>query len=293
MHEASEWIGRTIDARYTLTEFITEGSTGLIFKANDEILKRTVAIKLLSAPYRQNRQLCMRLTLEASVIAQLSGTPHIVSLYDLGLLDTSTPFIVMEYLEGKTLRRFIQEATPLSCATILQMGQHIAAALIQLHKNRVIHRDLKPENIFYQESLVFGFILKVLDFGTARSGQQKLPPDLATAMGDIIGSPAYTAPEIISGEPIPASDIFSMGNVLYELITGKLPYVADNAHGYMLAHLGDDPLPLPQKHLDEEWPEDFHVLLGDMLNPLSACRPTAKEVLQRLRAAESQLPPPT
>jgi len=232
--------------RYQILDLIGTGANARVMRAHDPMIGRTVAIKLFSSELARGdaRQ---RFLQEARVVGQLSH-PSIITLHDMGIEEaTSTPYLVMEYLEGQALDRILDKGSvpfPRACALVAE----VAVALHAAHRKGVIHGDVKPANIFITEENR----VKLMDFGMARLAARD------TADSPLLGTPAYWCPEQILGKAQDSrSDIFSLGVVLYEMVTGNRPFDADSLQGICGRVLSSTPLPATQanpslpKALDE------------------------------------------
>lgn len=282
--------GYRISSRYSVQASLGQGGMGAVYAAIDEVLHRKVAIKVLHPSFSEDKKYIARFEREARIIAQLSINPHVVSVYDMGMLETGAPYLVMEYLPGKNLRSLIKENSRPSRTYVLDIGKQVVSALWDAHAQGVIHRDLKPENIFYVQLPTIPMLVKVLDFGIARSGSIGLSPDMATAEGTIMGTPAYMAPEQALGKPVPASDIFALGVVLHELASGSLPFESETALGHIMQHINSDPKPLPlYEDTDVQWPRSFPDLLLSMMDKDPNRRPDSREVLMQLSRIDEEI----
>jgi serine/threonine protein kinase len=246
-------IGQSL-GRYQILEPLGEGGMAKVFKAHDERLDRFVAIKLIRtdqfAPSMLEEML-KRFEREAKALAQLSY-PNIVHVYDYGEYE-GAPYLVMEYLPGGTLKN--RSDTPMPWQNALQMILPIARALASAHEHNIIHRDIKPGNILLTEK---GQPM-LSDFGIAKILESNDAGTLTgTGMG--IGTPEYMAPEQWIGQSGPKSDIYSLGVVLYELVTGRKPYTADTPVGVMLKQV-KDPLPHPSQFIPDLPPELENMIL--------------------------------
>ncbi|MGV9290740.1 serine/threonine-protein kinase [Streptomyces sp. NPDC003719] len=214
---------------------------GQVWEARDERLDRPVAVKvvsLLSGGGSHAADARARFLREARLTARLQH-PHIVTLHDVGEADVEgrrTPFLVMERLRGQGLDAVLRngDVTPKDAA---RWGSQVADALAEAHRAGVMHRDIKPSNIMVTSS----GNAKVLDFGIARAADPYATADRLTQTGYIVGTPPYMAPEQARGHPEPRSDLYALGCVLFELLTGRLPFEAPDTMGYLSAHLTDDP----------------------------------------------------
>jgi len=231
---------------------------GVVYRARDLILERSVAVKLIHESAAQDPGFRSRFFIEAKIMAGLAPNPHVVTIYDLGETEEAQPYLVMEYLPGRTLKEILRDVsgTPLPQGWLLKVARQMFMAVVDAHAYGIIHRDLKPENVFVLRShsgrLEGGavrnlpFLVKVLDFGIARSDLWKLPQALRTAPGFVVGTPRYMSPEQAAGGALTtASDVYSIGLVLYELATGgQFPLFAKSSGGFIAAHIHQRPIPL-------------------------------------------------
>ncbi len=227
---------RTYGGRYAVIEPVGSGGMAEVYRARDELLGREVAIKVLSERLARDPTFVERFRREAQSAAGLSH-PNIVSLYDYGS-EGDTYFIVMEYIEGRTLDEVIREHGPLMPERAAEIASDVAAALQRAHTSGLVHRDIKPGNIMITDSGQ----TKVTDFGIARALSSERDATMTQA-GMVIGTAAYLSPEQAQGEPVDArSDVYALGVVLYEMLTGKTPFT------------GDTPLSIAYKHVREDAP---------------------------------------
>lgn len=227
-------INRTLDNRYTILERIGGGGMADVYRAHDQLLDRSVAVKVLRSQFTNDDDFVTRFRREAQAAAKLSH-PNIVNIYDVGR-DEDVYYIVMEYISGETLKDRIQREAPLPVEIAVNIAMEIAEALEHAHQNGLIHCDIKPHNILMTRS---GRI-KVTDFGIARA----VTSATMTQTGTIIGSVHYFSPEQAKGSVIGAkSDIYSLGVVLYEMLTGKVPFSGETPISIALKHLQEEPQP--------------------------------------------------
>lgn len=214
--------------RYQLLELRGGGGMAKVYKARDINLDRTVAVKLINQELRAESEFDARFQREARIASQLSD-PHIVSVHDFGLDPTYGPFLVMEFLEGLSLRERLAAEGPLPYKAGLQLSAQVLLALIHAHGKSIVHRDIKPDNIFLVNQSGVRLHVRMLDFGIARIYRRDDPKsgEQLTSPGAVLGTPRYMSPEQLAGSPVDArSDIYSMALVIHEALTGQLPYVS-------------------------------------------------------------------
>ncbi|MDQ5827848.1 MAG: protein kinase, partial [Chloroflexota bacterium] len=249
-------MGKTlINERYELRGQIGSGGMAHVYLAHDAVLDRDVALKLLKARYAENAELVERFRREARSAASLSH-PHIVPVFDGGETGDGTYYIAMEYLPGGTLRERIASGRKLPPRAVVEVALEIAEALQAAHTRGVIHRDIKPRNLLITDS---GHV-KVTDFGIARAADATTASDLES----ILGSAKYMSPEQAAGGQMgPASDLYSLGVVLFEMLTGTVPYAVDTPWDVAVEHAGGPP-PRPRE-VNPEVPEGLDALAMRLL----------------------------
>lgn len=226
--------GTLLGNRYRIESRIGDGGMALVYRAEDVYLGRPVAVKVLRPQFSADEDLVRRFRREAQAAASLSH-PNVVSIYDVGE-ENDQYYIVMELLTGPTLKTRIQAEGPLPIPEVVRITLAILDALAHAHANRIVHRDIKPHNILLAED---GRV-KVTDFGIARA----VPTDTMTHTGSILGSAHYFSPEAAKGRPADEqSDIYSLGVVLYEMLTGVVPFTGDSPIAVALKHVDEEPLP--------------------------------------------------
>ena len=226
-------IGRTIANRYEIISKTGVGGMATVYVARDKVLNRDVAVKVLKDEFTTDDEFVKRFNSEAQAAASLTHA-NIVSIYDVGNED-GIYYIVMELVRGKTLKQIINEEGALPWKWSVNIAGQIASALEMAHKNNIVHRDIKPHNIITEDG-----VAKVTDFGIAKA----VSNSTITAFGTTIGSVHYFSPEQAKGGYTDAkSDIYSLGVVMYEMLTGKVPFDADTSVSVALKHMQEDPVP--------------------------------------------------
>ena len=224
---------KMLGKRYELLEQIGGGGMAVVYLARDTFLDRLVAVKLLRDEYSDDQDFIRRFHKEAKAVASLSH-PNIVSIYDFGE-EGKTSFLVMEYVEGRTLKSLIQEEAPLSVEQVVDIGRQICAGISEAHAQNIVHKDIKPHNILVDRN----GIVKVTDFGIA----QAVDNMTITHNKGILGSAHYFSPEQAKGEAVDfRSDIYSIGVVLYEMVTGHVPFTGENPVTVALKHIQNTPV---------------------------------------------------
>jgi serine/threonine-protein kinase len=226
-----------VDDRYQVLHLLGEGGMGRVYRARHRALGRFFALKVLKAELARDGALSARFIQEAKAAAAVSH-PNVVQITDFGTLPSGQPYFVMELLQGASLSRVVANEGPLAPARAVHIARKIAEALGAAHAAGVIHRDLKPDNIHVAATASGRDIIKVLDFGLAKvAGSSSL-----TRVGMVFGTPHYMSPEQASGEAVDhRADIYALGVVLFEMLTGRVPFEADTYMGVLTKHLYVDP----------------------------------------------------
>ncbi|WP_085524022.1 Stk1 family PASTA domain-containing Ser/Thr kinase [Tuberibacillus sp. Marseille-P3662] len=225
-------IGEKINDRYKVISRIGDGGMAVVYKAKDLILDRLVAVKLLRSEYAEDEAFIKRFRREAESVASLSHE-SIVSIYDIGE-EADLYYIVMEYIDGDTLKDYIKQYAPLSEQEAISISKQIASAIEHAHQHGIVHRDIKPHNILIDEQ----GLVKVTDFGIALA----MTSATITYTNSIMGSAHYLSPEQAKGEKgTIKSDIYALGIVMYEMLTGQLPYPGDSPVSVALKHINEQP----------------------------------------------------
>ena len=269
----------TLGGRYTLLNELGRGGTAVVWRARDEVLGRSVAVKVLAGRYAADPQFRARIRDEARTAATLSH-PNIAQVYDFGESEEDgrlVPYVVMELIHGVTLQQRMK-AGMLPPGLIFRICGQVAAALAAAHADGFVHRDVKPGNVMVTQDGA-----KVVDFGLAAVAGPADPS------AEVFGTPAYLAPERLTGGPVePASDVYALGVLMYRLLAGESPWTVDSTTQMLTAHVYVEPAPLPRS---DEVPPQVTDLVNQCLRKEPGDRPSAAEVAATLiRAAVPKQP---
>jgi serine/threonine protein kinase len=263
-------IGRVINDRFKISALIARGGMGKVYRAEQAPLGRICAVKVLNPNYagEHDPEFHRRFFLEASLTSKLTH-PNTVTIFDYGRTDDDIYYMAMEYLEGHTLHRAIRTAGHFPEERVAHIARQICRALREAHSLGVIHRDLKPANIFLVEHGDETDVVKVLDFGLVKNVSADAKAEELTQTGLFMGSPKYMAPEQIRGDRVDArTDIYSLGVIMYEMLTGKVPFDRPNSVNILMAHVNEDAPPMRQ------------------MNPSIQVSPTMEETVARAMAKD-------
>ncbi len=268
-------VGKVLADRYEIREEIGKGGMAHVYKAWCNLLNRFVAIKVLKEEFRDDKEFVHRFNIEAQAAAGISNL-HVVSIYDVGYQD-GFYYIVMEYIEGVILKEYISQKGSLPWQEAVSIAAQICEGLSAAHKANVIHRDIKPQNIIKTPD----GILKVTDFGIAKASSQAT----TTTGGQAIGTVHYISPEQArGGYTDQRTDIYSLGVVLYEMLTGKMPFVGESPVAVAIKHIQEKPMPL--RRIKPDIPEMVErIVLKAMAKEQSARYASAEEFLKDLNMA--------
>lgn len=248
-------IGKILSNRYEIIELIGQGGMAKVYKAKDTFLNRFVAIKVLKPEFVGNEQFIKKFKRESQAAASLSH-PNIVNIYDVGVVEEIN-YIVMEFVKGSTLKEHIKLKGPMKWKEVILISTQIASALDHAHKNHIIHRDIKPHNILLTEEK----LPKVADFGIARA----ITSSTITISEETMGSVHYISPEQARGGFVDEkSDLYSLGVLMYELITGKLLFEGDNSISVAIKHIQNEIV--PPKQIDSSIPDGLNDIIVKLLN---------------------------
>ncbi|MEY2936901.1 MAG: hypothetical protein RL033_7650 [Pseudomonadota bacterium] len=286
-------IGQTLGGRYLVTSLIGTGGMGAVYRAEHVQLQKPVALKVLNAEMAQHREAALRFEREAMVSARIMH-PHVVSANDSGRLPDGSLYLVLEFVQGRSLRQLLEEEGRLPIPRAVAIAGQIAEALAAAHAAEIVHRDLKPGNVMLLARESNAEFVKVLDFGLARVVGQPSGGEALTRTGAVFGTPEYMAPEQARGEVVDhRADLYALGVILYELLAGQPPFQAPELVAVLIKHLQEAPPPLPP-----DIPQPLARYVMSLLEKLPAQRPSdALSVVKSLRrlvpATYSVAPPAT
>jgi serine/threonine protein kinase len=280
---ADPLIGELIDNRYRVIEQIGRGGMGVVYRAHHEVIDRVVAVKFLRKELVADNDQVSRFLLEAKAIAKLKSK-HTVTIYDFGTTSEGGLYFAMEFCEGKSLYRLLKEGGRLGWRRAGTLALQACDSLAEAHANGIYHRDVKPENLFVTTDSTGQECIKVLDFGIVKlaqaSGDRRL-----TQQGMVIGTPEYISPEHAQARAIDhRSDIYSLGIVLYEMVSGRPPFRSENTASILLMHLNEQPPPIDDQE-EIRLPVRFQELIRACLAKDPSERPqSVNDLAAELRA---------
>lgn len=282
-------VGRVLDGKYRLDAFLSRGGMGAVYEATHVMLNRRVAVKLISPHLVADADMVRRFQREARAVTHLNH-PNIVRVQDLGQTRDGTLYIAMDLIAGKSLSDIIQAEPPFDAARIAHIAAQIVSALTHAHENGVIHRDLKPQNIMITRRPDGREVATLLDFGIAKTFEVDANTKV-TSTGFAVGSPRYMSPEQAGAGPVDArSDIYSVGVILYEMLTGEVPFDDASTPALLVKHLTETPvrpsIRRPERHVS---PVLEHVAMRCLEKKPEARFQTAEELLRAL--AWTAVPP--
>lgn len=252
-HQAEDrgsWVGQMVGGRFSVIDVLGEGGMGVVYAGEQQMgsTVRRVAIKTLHPHLSKDPSVVARFNRECGTVAQLEH-PNTIKVYDFGTGEGGTLYIAMEYVDGESLDKVIERESPLPPARVVNILRQVCGALDEAHDQGVIHRDLKPENVILGEKLGQRDFVKVLDFGIAartESADAKKEQRL-TQQGMVLGTPPYMSPEQFTGAELDRrSDVYSLGIMAYEMLTGRLPFTASTPWQWATEHMTAQPYPIEQ-----------------------------------------------
>jgi serine/threonine-protein kinase len=296
---ADPYVGREIANQFRILEKIGSGGMGAVYKAEQPDMRRFVAVKILHPRYLSRPDLVSRFRREARAMSHLQH-PNTAKVYLYGQLEDGACYFVMEYLAGKNLAQTVRAEGPMAPERAIAVMSQVCGALAEAHAQGIVHRDLKPENIFLTNLGGIADYPKVLDFGLAKVTEREMRPGslILTQEGMVFGTPEFMSPEQARGEKLDGrSDIYSLGVILYELLSGKLPFDAAQPMEFIQRHIKDPPIPLSKRAPGRSFPPALEAVVEKALAKKPEQRyQSANELGQALRDSiappASQPPPP-
>jgi eukaryotic-like serine/threonine-protein kinase len=288
MRPADPFIGREIlGGQFQIVQKIGTGGMGSVYKASQPEMNRMVAIKILHPKLANRKDLTSRFRREARAMSQLSH-PNTVKVFMYGELEEDgSLYIVMEMLEGRNLNQTVRKDGPMPPERAIPVLMQVCGALQEAHEMGIVHRDLKPENIFLSTQGGIKEYPKVLDFGLAKVTERQMRPGsiILTQEGMVFGTPEFMSPEQAQGKTLDArSDIYSLAVILYEVLTGKLPFEAKTPMEYIQKHVMEPPIPLCQRVTGKSFDPGLEAVLTTALAKKPEDRyQTAVEFAEALR----------
>ncbi len=297
MSAQDPFIGRDIlDGQFQILQKIGKGGMGAVYKAVQPAMNRMVAVKILHPKFTTRRDLASRFRREARAMSHLTH-PNTAKVFLYGELDDGSLYIVMELLEGKNMNQTVRSEGPMPLERAIAILRQVCAALAEAHAAGIIHRDLKPENVFLCQQAGMKDYAKVLDFGLAKVTEREMRPGsiALTQEGMVFGTPEFMSPEQAQGKKLTAvSDIYSLAVILYEALTGKLPFDAKSGMEFIQHHVMTKPLTLAQRAPNRTFPPLLQAVFDKALEKDPAKRfPTALDfssALDAVLAGATELP---
>lgn len=277
--------GAVLEGRYEIGEEVGRGKFGVVYRAHHNVLDRPVAVKVLHQEVKPTDTAYLRFKREAETASALLH-PNIVKIYDFGCSENGFPFVVMDFIDGQLLSAAIKEAKHLPVERAVPIFIQICAGMSEAHEKGIIHRDLRPDNVFLVEKAGQKDFVQIVDFGIAKKLKDEYSRKL-TAEGEVLGTPAFMSPEQIMGKDLDArSDIYSLGCLMFNALTGGLPCIGKNTAETMAFHVQSEPFKFedvaPNVHFPIELkfivnkalkknPHDRHESMAEVRQLLEAC----------------------
>lgn len=283
--DADEYVGKTIAHKYRVEALIGEGGMGKVYRARQLALDKVVVLKVLRRTLLSDERTVARFQREAKAASRLNH-PNSISVLDFGQAEDGALFIAMEYVAGQDLHQILSREWPLAEARVVRLVSQVLSALSDAHGAGVIHRDLKPENIMVEQRRNEGDFVKVLDFGIAKITDSTDDGPALTRAGFVCGTPEYMSPEQARGAPLDhRSDLYAVGVILYQLMTGLLPFESDSAVGFATKHLTEEPPPPSRRRPDARISPGLEKLILRALSKSPDDRPANAEAFKAELAA--------
>jgi serine/threonine-protein kinase len=284
---APDLVGRLFGDRYEVKELVGQGGMGWVFQATHLVMQQTVALKVMRRDVARDMTAVKRFSKEARDCSRLLHH-NTIKVYDFGVSDDGYPYIVMEYLAGRSLSQVLRAEGALDPQRVVRIARQVCASLDEAHDAGLVHRDLKPANVILIRVHNDPDYVKVLDFGIAKTIMGESSETL-TQSGMVIGTPKYLSPEQAKAEPIDRrSDLYALGIILYEMLTGAVPFDGPSAGALLVKHIHEVPPEVPAEVAGRPIPAGLRALVADLLAKDPEQRPaTAADVAVRLEGALS------
>jgi serine/threonine-protein kinase len=284
----STLIGKTIDGKYLVQSVLGEGGMAIVYRAHHLQMERVVVIKVMQGWLTSNKTSVERFEREGKLTAKLNH-PNIVAVYDVGSIDGREPYIVMEYIKGEALADRIHNGGPLDFDTTANIIIQICRGLEEAHSSGIIHRDLKPDNVLLQVKSDRPDWVKIVDFGISNmiQGAKRL-----TKTGRMVGTPEYIAPEQLKDKPIDIrTDLYAVGIMIFEMLTGRVPFDGESAESILMKHLLEEPVPMATIRPELAGENPFDPIVAKLLKKAPEERyQTAEELRHVLEHLRENLP---
>ncbi len=281
-------IGKTIDSKYLIQSMLGEGGMAVVYKAHHTIMERTVVIKVMHGWLLSNDKSIERFQRECKVTAKLSH-PNIVTVFDVGSLGGKAPYLVMEFIKGEALADKIHRQGALPFTTTANIIIQMCRGLQEAHNFGVIHRDLKPDNVLLQDKSDRPDWVKIVDFGISHLVHED--GKRLTKTGRMVGTPEYIAPEQLKDRPMDMrTDLYALGIMIYEMLTGHVPFEGETAEAILMKHLMDDPPPMSKYKPEFKDGTPFDSIVQKLLHKEPDARyQTATELRLDVEQVQSQI----
>lgn len=284
----STLIGKTIDGKYLVQGVLGEGGMAIVYRAHHLQMERIVVIKVMQGWLTSNKTSVERFEREGKLTAKLNH-PNIVAVYDVGSIDGREPYIVMEYIKGEALADRIHNGGPLDFDTTATIIIQICLGLEEAHSSGIIHRDLKPDNVLLQTKSERPDWVKIVDFGISNmiQGAKRL-----TKTGRMVGTPEYIAPEQLKDKPIDIrTDLYAVGIMIFEMLTGRVPFDGESAESILMKHLLEEPPPMATIRPELAGENPFDPIVAKLLRKAPEERyQTAEELRHVIEHLKENLP---
>lgn len=304
---ADPMIGRLIHGRFLIESRIGAGGMGIVYRARQTGIDRPVAVKMLLRELAGDEKVIKRFQIEALAVSRLNH-PNTIRIYDFGQIEDGTLYFAMEFLEGRNLEQTLRREGALSVRRSLHVMRQIAASLTEAHEKGIVHRDLKPDNVFLVRVGEDPDFVKVLDFGVAKLREADQRQGTVTQAGTIFGTPRYMAPEQCRSMAVDhRADLYAIGVIGYELMTGRPPFDAENPLAILIQHVQDPPPAMAEARPDLEVPEEVEGLVmrclrkdpgerfqsaADLVAEIRRCEAVLAGRFQDVVRVEGRRPPP-